>query len=133
MNTALIDALDVEIVAHERRLEELKALRAKLLEDRREVKAARDKPKVSQRRRGPSPKPGSIMEGVMMVLGKNRDGLQASEVLANLRNNGFPSLERTSLSPQLSRLKQRGYVTYKDKKWSVRSDQLPLPYTLEER
>jgi hypothetical protein len=45
------------------------------------------------------------------------EGLTSNEVLEKIRTNWLPALMRTSLSPPLSRLKDRGQITLKDERW----------------
>lgn len=139
-----MDTVREQILAEIGQLEEQAAtIRAQLLTLREVLKridAARTDqksrnvgmPKATRSQRGPQPKAGSIMEGIMKLLSDSTRGLRAQTILKELRANGFPDLVRTSLSPQLSRLKQRGYLKYEKGLWIALGEQLPLPYIVGE-
>lgn len=70
----------------------------------------------------PSPKrikPNTIMENIMVILEKNIKGLIALDILRILNESREPPLLRESLSPQLSRLKQSGFIDLEDTKWKL--------------
>ena len=73
-------------------------------------------------RKSLQPKQGSIMEGVLQVLKSEPDGLLATEILSRLQSGNFENLVRTSLSPQLSRLKDRGYLEYVNRRWRIKPE-----------
>jgi hypothetical protein len=50
---------------------------------------------------------GTIKERVLTLLEKNPDGLTSGQIHDALRATGWPDLARESLSPQLSRLRNR--------------------------
>lgn len=61
---------------------------------------------------------GTIKEAVLALLADFPDGLTAEEVLAKLNAGPMPTLARSSLSPQLSRLRYAdGAVTFRDGRW----------------
>lgn len=119
-------SIRAQIEITERKLELLRAL----LNDS-ENKVVVQRKKSRSRARGPQPKFGSIMEAVLEILESEESGLTAKDILMRLNQSKFPELLRTSLSPQLSRLKQRGYLEYGKKLWRITDDQLPLPYVIE--
>ena len=64
-------------------------------------------------------KPITIKGMILKVLEQENSPLTAIEIL-NLINTRFnKDLERTSLSPQLSRLKEEGSVSYDSKYWTL--------------
>ena len=61
---------------------------------------------------------GTIKQQIRIILGEvNPDGLSAQEILRTIRKRWTPSLERTSLSPQLSRLRRDGVIFNKNGVW----------------
>lgn len=73
---------------------------------------------IRKRRKGI--KAGTIMDRVLNVLRKSPDGLPANTILFAL-NGETPDrpLARESLSPQLSRLKQAGYIELDGSIWRL--------------
>jgi hypothetical protein len=67
-------------------------------------------------------KPGTIMSDVINILRENPKGMIALDILAELNRKREYPLQRTSLSPQLSRLKHAGYVDLRGSNWTLRSD-----------
>ncbi len=63
--------------------------------------------------------PNTIKYEVMKILEKNRDGLIALDILAELNKTRSKPLDRTSLSPQLSRLKHAGYIQLIGSLWRL--------------
>ena len=49
-------------------------------------------------------------------------GLTSSDVLEKIREKWMPDLMRTSLSPPLSRLKERGEITLEHDRWRIIND-----------
>ena len=64
----------------------------------------------------------TIKEAVCLLLSAHPNGLSSDEILASLRRSSMPDLERTSLSPQLSRLKQASAVYLHSGKWILASE-----------
>lgn len=63
-------------------------------------------------------KPSTIKEQVIQILTENDlEGLTAQEILGIIRTRWTPSLERTSLSPQLSRLRKARRIYNRAGKW----------------
>ncbi len=61
---------------------------------------------------------GTIKEAVLALLADFPNGLTADEVLAKLNAGPMPTLARSSLSPQLSRLRHiDGAVAFRDSRW----------------
>lgn len=64
-------------------------------------------------------KQNTIMDSVIKILEKHMDGLIALDILRELNKvREFPLL-RTSLSPQLSRLRQAGYIELDGSSWRL--------------
>jgi hypothetical protein len=61
--------------------------------------------------------PQTIKEAALDVLQDHPKGLIALDILAKINERFSPSLIRTSLSPQLSRLRQDGKLEYHDGIW----------------
>lgn len=68
----------------------------------------------------------TIMEMVVEILKKFPTGLSASNILELIHDRYDNELERTSLSPQLSRLKQRGELSYNNGKWLLAETTFPF-------
>lgn len=49
-------------------------------------------------------------------------GLDALKILEGIQARWLPGLERTSLSPQLSRLKESGLIRNEDRKWILQKE-----------
>lgn len=62
----------------------------------------------------------TIKQDALFVLSKAASGLTAREILNELNRTVRPELERETLSPQLSRLRQAGKLTYDDGIWSIK-------------
>jgi hypothetical protein len=78
---------------------------------------------ISKRKKGI--KPGTIMDRVVKILELNPDGLMANDILRHLNDQpGEDFIARESLSPQLSRLKQAGYLMYRNSIWKLLPDEL---------
>lgn len=75
---------------------------------------------ISKRRKGI--KPGTIMDRVVKLLEKKPNGLTANEILQKLNYDASDYIARESLSPQLSRLKQAGYLLYENSIWKLVPD-----------
>jgi hypothetical protein len=63
---------------------------------------------IAERRSGPTV---TIKEAVLEVLEEHSKGLTALDILSNVNRRFNLGIERTSLSPQLSRLKHEGKIT----------------------
>lgn len=73
-------------------------------------------------------RPMSIKEMISRVLDQTYPGgLTAIEVLKQIQRNWRPELERTTLSPQLSRLKHDGVIKNVDSKWFLVVDNENTP------
>jgi hypothetical protein len=62
---------------------------------------------------------GTIKEKVINILKEHKNGLVALEILAKINNEREIPLERTSLSPQLSRLRQEGILDLDGTIWRL--------------
>lgn len=60
----------------------------------------------------------TIKDAILDVLANNPDGADAQEILAMINEGYGLSVVRTSLSPQLSRLKSEGKITLTGKVWA---------------
>ncbi len=110
----------------ERRLLELDELEFKLREQLKEIHLERVKIhkienfKVKNKHGTESEIiPNTIKDEVMKILEKNKDGLIALDILAELNKKRSEPLVRTSLSPQLSRLKRAGYIQLIGSLWRL--------------
>jgi hypothetical protein len=129
----VVETLAEFIARRRRELDNAEArLRAKLSEIGRErdaLKAAekagvstninRDQEEYKKRRKI---KPNTIMFDVINILREHPRGMIALDILAELNTKRDYPLERTSLSPQLSRLKGAGYIDLQGSNWALRSD-----------
>jgi hypothetical protein len=114
--------LDAAEAALNEQLRAITVERAKL----QQAELAASKPGVtgaelepSWRRRKSGIKPNTIMDDIIKLLGKHRDGLIALDILRLLNENRDKKIRRTSLSPQLSRLKQSGYIELQGSTWRL--------------
>lgn len=73
---------------------------------------------IRKRKRGI--KPGTIMASVINILKDSREGLTSSEILEKLNLSREANwLKRESLSPQLSRLRQAGFIELDGSIWRL--------------
>jgi hypothetical protein len=73
----------------------------------------------------PPPKQSpTIKDMVRQILRGRPDGLRAKELLKEIQDRFGVSIERTSLSPQLSRLRESGEITLENGRWY--SLQIPM-------
>ena|SRR6202047_123200 len=96
-------------VAEEALKEQLRALAAERLQLARAVVGVKE-------RRKPR---GVIKRAVLELLGQNPDGMDALTILVTINYRLGSNFERTSLSPQLSRLKEDGFVSLNRKIWKL--------------
>ncbi|WKL57899.1 hypothetical protein Q1W73_02655 [Asticcacaulis sp. ZE23SCel15] len=59
----------------------------------------------------------TIKEMILTVLAESNYGLDAQAILKEINDRWKKDLVRSSLSPQLSRLKQSGHLIYANQKW----------------
>lgn len=64
-------------------------------------------------------RPGSIKDKVLTVLRNRPTGADANEILELIANQFGEAIERTSLSPQLSRLKKEEWLVLDGSVWRV--------------
>jgi hypothetical protein len=64
----------------------------------------------------------TTQEMVLEVLTPEPQGMYALDILAEINRRWLPTLQRTSLSPQLSRLKEAGNLLYVDGRWKLPSN-----------
>ena len=96
-------------VAEEALKEHLRALAAERLQLARAVVGVKE-------RRKPR---GVIKRAVLELLEQNPDGMDALTILVTINYRLGSNFERTSLSPQLSRLKEDGFVSLNRKIWKL--------------
>jgi hypothetical protein len=73
----------------------------------------------------------TIKRAVMEVLEDHPDGLLALDILGKINERHGSGLVRTSLSPQLSRLKQEGKLKQEGTLWLLAEPKLPQRETAE--
>lgn len=113
-------ALAMEIVAkHQAELEKWRHLLETMPDDLRKmsISAAKSARENSPAKRLPK---GQIKRLVLEVLGDNPIGLDALQILDKINQRASKPYMRTSLSPQLSRLKDDGYITLEGKIWRLK-------------
>lgn len=73
----------------------------------------------------------TIKQYVMDILVQHASGLTAREIITAICDAHGVAIERTSLSPQLSRLKSEGKITLIGRKWHVRRGRPAASYKYE--
>ena len=112
-------------------LSQLSALRAERLRLQNAELAAKAELPIRKRgggRKGPKDgviKPNTIMAEVIEILRDHPNGMIALDILAELNKHRIPLLLRTSLSPQLSRLKKSGFIDLQGSSWTLVSHHHP--------
>ncbi len=66
--------------------------------------------------------PRTIKEMILEILALMPDGAEATELLSFIDERFGKKLERTSLSPQLSRLKKDGLISLSGKVWTINEE-----------
>ena len=123
-----------ELRAIDERIQELESQIELLLSARKLLANTSDVPSMqnTSQSEAPSlpprwlPKAGTIMSDVVELLSHFPKGLGSRAILERLNESSRPNLPRTSLSPQLTRLVQRGVLQYKNKKWMLADQQFTL-------
>lgn len=64
----------------------------------------------------------TIKEAVVEILGERKGGMKALDILAEINKRFASSYPRTSLSPQLSRLKGENVIVLENNAWRLASD-----------
>jgi hypothetical protein len=82
---------------------------------------------------GPAPRQSAvtIKDMIRQILRGRPDGLSAGDILSEISERFGTVVERTSLSPQLSRLRKAGDVTLEQGRWystQISLDHLALPH-----
>lgn len=62
---------------------------------------------------------GSIKDWILKVLDGKSEGLETDEIISVVSVVGGPSVTRSSMTPQLSRLKSAGFLTQEDRRWRL--------------
>lgn len=134
--TSLREFLSVRRAELEKTLAALDEQRSPLLAELFEIEAAEkalapdglpntdaaeeaDKPANPTAKRSREIRPGSIKDKVMAVLRNRPMGADANEILELIANQFGEAIERTSLSPQLSRLKKEEWLVLDGNVWRV--------------
>lgn len=74
----------------------------------------------------------TFQDMIMLILKNTPEGATANELLEMIDRRFNKKIMRSSISPQLSRLKQKGRVTLKDGIWTIISDSPETPDLFEE-
>lgn len=107
----LLATLDVRYKALKAEMEEVKRLRAA-------IKAASGDAPKTPRKRSRSPEDGpTFKEMIKVVLTEKGAGADALEIIELIKTRFNKEIKRTSISPQLSRLKASGDLILEDKVW----------------
>lgn len=96
--------------------DQIRALKAELVE-LRTVKLGLEGKREEAPQEPPSQPGVTIKDMVRAVLAKHPDGLAATGILDAIKADFEVTMERTSLSPQLSRLRKSGDVVLEDGVW----------------
>lgn len=122
---ALIDYLDERREAIEA---QIKALKAELAEIRIAEAALRGEPEAKRAivvAPGTIIRTGTIKDWVLKALNAFEAGLETDAVIEAIRKMGGPIVERSSMTPQLSRLKAAGLIEYNGRNWRLPISQPP--------
>ena len=95
---------------------QIKALRVEL-NDLKLAKSALDSHGSALVTQTPLATTKTIKDMIREVLKSNADGLTSTEILAKINDQTDRQIERTSLSPQLSRMKEDGEVALTENLW----------------
>ena len=66
---------------------------------------------------------GTIKDWIMRALGAFDTGLETDAVIEAIRKMGGPLVERSSITPQLSRLKAAGLIGHNGRLWRLPTDE----------
>jgi hypothetical protein len=116
-------------------LNNIKLLRRELSEIRAMEQALTiqsDGPKNSRNPELRSNQSLTFQDMIMLTLKSTPEGATANELLEMIDGRFNKKIMRSSISPQLSRLKQKGKVTLKDGMWAIISDSPETPDLFEE-
>jgi hypothetical protein len=91
-----------------------------------------DDPKNSRNHELRSNQSLTFQDMIMLTLKSTPEGATANELLEMIDGRFNKKIMRSSISPQLSRLKQKGKVTLKDGMWAIISDSPETPDLFEE-
>lgn len=102
---------------------ELKALKAELAE----IKIAEEalQGRISARpvgvivHRAMTIREGSIKDWILKVLALGPHGMETDDIIATAKTIGGPEIPRSSITPQLSRLKSAGFIEYDGHFWRL--------------
>jgi hypothetical protein len=95
---------------------QIKALRAEL-SDLKTAKSALDSSSSQVESSGQQSGSVTIKDMVRSILKSDSTGLTATDLIIKIKENFDRDLERTSLSPQLSRMKEDGEVIVQENSW----------------
>lgn len=116
-------------------LNNIKLLRRELSEIRAMEQALTiqsDDPKNSRNPELRSNQSLTFQDMIMLILKSTPEGATANELLEMIDGRFNKKIMRSSISPQLSRLKQKGKITLKDGVWVIISDSPETPDLFEE-
>lgn len=114
---SLIAVLSAEMALIELDIEKLSAA-AEMLKNSSATARAHARPR-GLRNYQPNKSNMTIKDMVLEILPKHPDGLTALEILAHIEQDFGQSIMRTSLSPQLSRLKSSGKIKRDNFTWTI--------------
>ena len=97
----------------------MKALKAELAEIRVAEAALTGEPPVRRSVGGNILRLGTIKDWTMKALEGFPDGLETEAVIEAVRHMGGPLVERSSITPQLSRLKAAGLIMQEGRLWRL--------------
>lgn len=66
---------------------------------------------------------GTIKDWIMRALGAFPNGLETDGVIESIRKMGGPIVERSSITPQLSRLKAAGLIGHNGRQWRLPTEE----------
>ena len=107
----LLATLDARYKALKAEMEEVRRLKAA-------IKTASGQPAKKPRTRARNPEDGpTFKDMIKVVLAEKGDGADALEIIDLIKDKFNKTLMRTSISPQLSRMKANGDLVLEDKVW----------------
>lgn len=116
----LLATLDERYKAAKAEIEEIKRIRAA-------IKAASGEPEKKVRKRSRSPSDGpTFKDMIKVVLTEKGSGAEALEIIDLIKARFGKEIKRTSISPQLSRLKASGDLLLDDKVWLLPQHRKPV-------
>lgn len=65
----------------------------------------------------------TLKEAILEILNDHPEGLESGDLLACLQQAGFTNLPRTTMSPQLSRLRASNDLTNEGGRWKIKNNE----------